>query len=237
MKLHSQPPRNWGTRFPAQNAIMPAVKKTHILLAACLFCPWWLRAEVQSAAELRGLYQPTLGTVTTFRVQGFLAGKIHEKDFVFEDQSGRTAISNHTGTDLHVGDIVIAEGAKALDGKVTGVAPTAIGDQHIKLGGVGEKLKAELEAIGIEHDIRVNVLGHLQRGGTPIAYDRVLATEFGVKAVELIKEEKYGNMVVYNHPKISYVSLEKALATPNFVKPATSDLVRTARGVGISFGD
>ena len=102
---------------------------------------------------------------------------------------------------------------------------------------MGEKLKAELEAIGIEHDIRVTVLGHLQRGGTPIAYDRVLATEFGVKAVELIKEEKYGNMVVYNHPKISYVSLEKALETPNFVKPATSDLVRTARGVGISFGD
>lgn len=134
-------------------------------------------------------------------------------------------------------NIVIAEGAKSLDGKVTGVAPTAVGDQHIKLGGVGEKLKAELEATGIEHDIRVTVLGHLQRGGTPIAYDRVLATEFGVKAVELIKEEKYGNMVVYNHPKISYVSLEKALETPNFVKPATSDLVRTARGVGISFGD
>jgi 6-phosphofructokinase 1 len=134
-------------------------------------------------------------------------------------------------------NIVIAEGAKALDGKVTGVAPTAAGDRHIKLGGVGEKLKAELEALGVEHDIRVTVLGHLQRGGTPIAYDRVLATEFGVRAVELIKEEKYGNMVVYNHPKISYVSLEKALEEPNFVKPATSDLVRTARGVGISFGD
>ncbi|MBQ7550250.1 MAG: ATP-dependent 6-phosphofructokinase [Bacteroidales bacterium] len=134
-------------------------------------------------------------------------------------------------------NIVIAEGAKALDGKVTGVAPSAVGDRHIKLGGVGEKLKSELESLGVQHDIRVTVLGHLQRGGTPIAYDRVLATEFGVKAVELIKEEKYGNMVVYNHPKISYVSLEKALETPNFVKPETSDLVRTARGVGISFGD
>jgi len=134
-------------------------------------------------------------------------------------------------------NIVIAEGAKALDGKVTGVAPTAAGDQHIKLGGVGDKLRMELEQIGIEHDIRVTVLGHLQRGGTPIAYDRVLATEFGVKAVELIKEGLYGNMVVYNHPKISYVSLEKALEKPNFVKPKTSDLVRTARGVGICFGD
>lgn len=134
-------------------------------------------------------------------------------------------------------NIVIAEGAKSLDGKVTGAAPSAIGDRHIKLGGVGEKLKSELEELGVEHDIRVTTLGHLQRGGTPIAYDRVLATEYGVKAVELIKEEKYGNMVVYNHPKITYVSLEKALEKPNFIKPETSDLVRTARGVGISFGD
>lgn len=134
-------------------------------------------------------------------------------------------------------NIVIAEGAKSLDGKVTGMAPTAVGDEHIKLGGVGAKLKAELEVAGVEHDIRVTVLGHLQRGGTPIAYDRVLATEFGVKAVELAKEEKYGTLVIYNHPDISYVTLEKALETPNFVKPETSDLVRTARGVGISFGD
>ncbi|MDD4395599.1 MAG: ATP-dependent 6-phosphofructokinase [Bacteroidales bacterium] len=134
-------------------------------------------------------------------------------------------------------NIVIAEGAKALDGKVTGAEATAIGDRHIKLGGVGEKLKCELEALGIDHDIRVTVLGHLQRGGTPIAYDRILATEFGVKAFELVKEGKFGNMVVYNHPDISYVSLEKALEVPNLVKPETSDLVRTARGVGISFGD
>lgn len=133
--------------------------------------------------------------------------------------------------------IVIAEGAKALDGKVTGTAATAIGDRHIKLGGVGDKLKSELEQLGIEHDIRVTVLGHLQRGGTPIAYDRTLATEFGVRAFELVKEGKFGNMVVYNHPDISYVSLEKALEVPNLVKPETSDLVRTARGVGICFGD
>lgn len=134
-------------------------------------------------------------------------------------------------------NIVIAEGAKALDGKVTGTDPTAIGDRNIKLGGVGDKLKLELQALGVEHDIRVTVLGHLQRGGTPIAYDRILATEFGVKAFELVKEGKFGNMVVYNHPDISYVPLEKVLEVANLVKPATSDLVRTARGVGIAFGD
>lgn len=134
-------------------------------------------------------------------------------------------------------NIVIAEGAKGIDGKITGISPTAIGDQHIKLGGVGNKLKYELENIGVQHDIRVTVLGHLQRGGTPLAYDRVLGTAFGVKAFELVKEQKFGNMVVYNHPDITYVPLEKALEKPNFIVPETSSLVNAAKKIGIVFGD
>lgn len=134
-------------------------------------------------------------------------------------------------------NIVIAEGAKKADGKVTGNAPTAIGDQHIKLGGVGEVLKQELLQLGIQHDIRVTVLGHLQRGGTPVAYDRILATEFGVKAFELVKEKKYGNLVVYQHPNISYVSLEEALKEPHLVQPNTDYLVHTAKGIGMCLGD
>ena len=133
-------------------------------------------------------------------------------------------------------NIVIAEGAKKADGKVTGSAPTAAGDEHIKLGGVGEVLRQELIKLGVEHDIRVTVLGHLQRGGTPVAYDRILATEFGVKAFELVKEKKYGNLVVYRHPDISYVPFEEALKQPHLVSP-DSYLVHTARGIGMSFGD
>lgn len=134
-------------------------------------------------------------------------------------------------------NIVIAEGAKSLDGKVTGSAPTAVGDQHIKLGGVGDKLKQELTELGVEHDIRVTVLGHLQRGGTPVAYDRILATEFGVKAFELVKEGKYGNLVTYRHPNISYVPLEDALKKPHLVNPKSDFLVHTARKIGMSLGD
>ena len=134
-------------------------------------------------------------------------------------------------------NIVIAEGAKGVDGKVTGIAPTAIGDRHIKLGGVGDKLKYELENIGVQHDIRVTVLGHLQRGGTPVAYDRILGAAFGVKAFELAKEQKYGNMVVYNHPDITYVPLIKVLENYNFISPENSSLVNTARKIGIVFGD
>lgn len=134
-------------------------------------------------------------------------------------------------------NIVIAEGAKSVGGTVSGTAPTAVGDRHIKLGGAGEKLKHELEQLGIEHDIRVMVLGHLQRGGTPVAYDRILATEFGVKAFELVKEHQYGQMVTYHHHDISSVPLEKALEKPNLIDPANSYLVKAARGVGIVFGD
>ena len=134
-------------------------------------------------------------------------------------------------------NIVIAEGAKGVDGKITGTSPTAIGDQHIKLGGVGDKLKLELETLGVQHDIRVTVLGHLQRGGTPTAFDRILASAFGVKAFELVKEQKFGNMVVYNHPNIDYVPLAKAIEKLNFITPETSSLVNTAKKIGIVFGD
>ena len=134
-------------------------------------------------------------------------------------------------------NIVIAEGAKALDGEITGTAPTAVGDQHIKLGGVGWKLKNELEQLGIDHDIRVMVLGHLQRGGIPIAYDRILATQFGVKAFELVKEGKFGYMVTYYHHDIHCVPLEKALEKPKLIVPESNYLVKAAKGIGIVFGD
>jgi len=134
-------------------------------------------------------------------------------------------------------NIVIAEGAKGIDGKVVGKAPTALGDEHIKLGGAGDKLKHELEMLGVKHDIRVTVLGHLQRGGIPIAYDRILATTFGVKAFELVKEKNYGNMVVYNHPEISFAPLEEVVKQLNFINPQNNSLLCAAKKIGIAFGD
>jgi len=134
-------------------------------------------------------------------------------------------------------NIVIAEGAKGIDGQVTGTVSKVAGDEHFKLGGAGDKLKHELEQIGIKHDIRVTVLGHLQRGGVPVAYDRILATAFGVKAFELVKEKKYGNMVVYNHPEITYAPLEEVVKNLNFVNPKTNSLLCAAKKIGISFGD
>jgi ATP-dependent phosphofructokinase / diphosphate-dependent phosphofructokinase len=133
--------------------------------------------------------------------------------------------------------VVISEGAKSLGGEVTARKSEEVGYKNVMLGGVGHRLLAELkESKTLEVDARVMILGHLQRGGTPIAYDRILATQFGVKAVELVLEEKYGHMVSYRHPNVISVPIASAIAEYNFVS-RESNLVKTARGVGISLGD
>ncbi|MEE0895320.1 MAG: 6-phosphofructokinase, partial [Bacteroidales bacterium] len=132
--------------------------------------------------------------------------------------------------------IVVAEGSKNAKGEQVGFKSQVPGDFHFKLGGIGQALKLELEEAGVEYDIRVSVLGHLQRGGTPIAYDRVLASEFGVKAFELAMNGEFGKMVAYKHPDIIAVTFEQALKEPHLVSP-DSFLVHTARGLNIEFGD
>ncbi len=133
-------------------------------------------------------------------------------------------------------NIVVAEGALPHGGTSTGEDTHEVGNEHIKLGGIGEKLMHDLAKAGIEADIRTLVLGHLQRGGTPMAYDRVLATEFGVKAFEMVLDGQFGHMVAYRHPHLNAVSFTEALTHPKLVKPK-GDIVRTAKGVGIEFGD
>lgn len=133
-------------------------------------------------------------------------------------------------------NIVIAEGAHAKGESQSAVKSDEVGYAHKKLTGAAARLREELKSAGCKHDIRETVLGHLQRGGVPIAYDRVLATQFGVKAFELVKEEEYGHMVSYRHPYITSVPLKSAISKPNLVTPDTA-LIKTARGVGISFGD
>lgn len=134
--------------------------------------------------------------------------------------------------------IVIAEGAKPIDGKKVSeaAAATEVGYSNARLGGVAMQLSQQIREAGFEYDVRETILGHLQRGGVPIAYDRVLATQFGVKAFELVNNGEFGRMVAYHHPDIISVPLTEAIGRMNFVDP-DSDIMKTARGVGISFGD
>lgn len=132
-------------------------------------------------------------------------------------------------------NIVIAEGAKPKDGTLVSSMGEK-GSEHVRLGGVAYQLSKQLKDAGFKAEIRETVLGHVQRGGTPIAYDRVLASLFGVKAFELVLEGKFGQMVSFLNNDITSVSLEAATRDYNFVDK-DSFTVRAAKGLGISFGD
>ncbi|MGC8866431.1 MAG: 6-phosphofructokinase [Bacteroidales bacterium] len=132
--------------------------------------------------------------------------------------------------------IVMSEGARPIGGDFARKETGEVGYHNVKLSGAAERLMNELKAVGCPYDIRYTVLGHVQRGGVPIAYDRVLASQFGVKAMELVIEGRFGEMVSYQHPYITSIPLKDAIKRYNFVDPDTA-LIKTARGLGISFGD
>ena len=94
------------------------------------------------------------------------------------------------------------------------------------------------DAIGLfsQKEVRVSVLGHIQRGGSPSPYDRVLATRFGVAAVELIAHGQFGKMVALRADSIVAVDVASAIGQLKTVRP-DGELVRTARAIGIGFGD
>jgi phosphofructokinase-like protein len=132
-------------------------------------------------------------------------------------------------------NIVIAEGAKPKQGTVTASAGEK-GSEHVRLGGVAYQLSKQLKDAGCKAEIRETVLGHVQRGGTPVAFDRILASLFGVKAFELVLKKEFGRMVVFKNNTIESVSLEEAVKEYSFVKK-DSYLVQAAKGLGITFGD
>jgi 6-phosphofructokinase 1 len=130
--------------------------------------------------------------------------------------------------------VVVAEGAHAEDGKAA-VIEEAHGGQVERLGGEGLRVAKRLaELTGKE--TRCVVLGHLQRGGTPTAFDRTLATRFGGKAVELILKGQYGKMVANHPPDLVPVPLGEVVGKTKTV-PRDYDLILTARSLGVAFGD
>ena len=129
--------------------------------------------------------------------------------------------------------VVVAEGAKPVGGHMA-VLEKASDGYALRLGGMGEIVANEI-AKHTSFETRVTVLGHLQRGGSPCPYDRLLATRYGAAAVELIAQKKFGQMVSYQPPVISSVPLEKAISNLKLVDPE-GELVKVAEGLGVSFG-
>ena len=148
--------------------------------------------------------------------------------------------------------VVVAEGAAPKGGTIT-VANTrnnGAGVDNTKLGGIGQVVAKQLEDItGLE--ARNTTLGYMQRGGTPTAFDRVLSTKYGAKAMELALEGKFGTLAVIKNGKLDYASLEDVVgqnkeigavsgntAESNIRKVTMDhDLVKTARDIGIALGD
>jgi 6-phosphofructokinase 1 len=144
-------------------------------------------------------------------------------DFLKKKHEGRSSYSI----------IVVAEGARPKGG---GLAVKRKGDatQQERLGGAGQAL-AEAIAASTEFDVRVTVLGHIQRGGSPCAFDRLLATRFGARAVDLIRDGRYGEVAALRSGEIVSAPLDQAVAKLKRIDPA-GDLVHSARALGIELG-
>jgi ATP-dependent phosphofructokinase / diphosphate-dependent phosphofructokinase len=132
-------------------------------------------------------------------------------------------------------DVVVAAEGAYPKGGTESVMGDSMPGQSRRLGGIAERLAQQIqEKTGKE--CRSLVLGHLQRGGMPTGYDRLLATRFGGAAVQAVEDGKWGHMVALQSPNIVTVPIEEALRQPKKVDLG-HDLVRTARRLGISFGD
>lgn len=131
--------------------------------------------------------------------------------------------------------VVVAEGAVPQKGGVVVRKLVEDSTDPVRLGGVGYKVGNEIEKrTGLE--TRVTVLGHIQRGGSPTVFDRVLATRFGSRAVDLVTQRKFGVMVCLRGLKIEDIALKSVQGDQRKVFP-NGDLVKTARSIGVSFGD
>jgi 6-phosphofructokinase 1 len=130
--------------------------------------------------------------------------------------------------------VVVAEGAYPVGGQPFFLEKAAPGSVD-RFGGVAEVVAKEI-ADRTEYETRTMVLGHLQRGGTPTAYDRLIATRFGAAAVRTVANGDFGTMVALEAQRIKAVPIPDAIAHIKTV-PLESDIMHTARDLGISFGD
>jgi 6-phosphofructokinase 1 len=132
--------------------------------------------------------------------------------------------------------VVVAEGALARRGRRV-LRERKQAGREARLGGVAEWLAGQI-ARRTGKETRSLVHGHLQRGGQPSSFDRILGTRFGAAAVRLVAEERFGTMVALDPPRVLAVPLAEAVGQGRMKKvPLDSDIVQSARAMGIGFGD
>jgi 6-phosphofructokinase 1 len=130
--------------------------------------------------------------------------------------------------------VVVAEGAKPAGGEMVTQGAKEAG-REVRLGGIAEQVATKITEI-TGKETRAVVLGHLQRGGQPTTFDRLIALRFGAAAVRMIEQEQFDVMVALDPPKVLAVPLSSAIERMKAV-PLDCDTVLTARDLGVSFGD
>ena len=133
----------------------------------------------------------------------------------------------------HATLVVVAEGAKMPQGGLVTMEDNCGGE--VRLGGIGEQVAAALQNL-TGKETRSTTLGHLQRGGAPTAFDRILGMRFGVMAVKLAEERKFGRMVSYQAYHVDSVPIEDAVNKLHLVDP-DGEVVNAAKSVGVCMGD
>jgi 6-phosphofructokinase 1 len=141
---------------------------------------------------------------------------VPERPFDIEEVCARLRRRHARGITFSI--VVVSEGAAPREGTAISVADGASTDEfgHVRLGGIGVELAREIELL-TGYETRATILGHVQRGGTPTAYDRVLATRFGVAAMDAAAAGRFGQMVALGGPDIVEVGLREALAEPKLL--------------------
>ncbi|MCU0968307.1 MAG: ATP-dependent 6-phosphofructokinase [Rubrivivax sp.] len=131
--------------------------------------------------------------------------------------------------------VCIAEGARVRGEGLTVQATVADSPDPLRLGGVGQALQHRLQPL-VESEVRTTLLGHVQRGGSPTPYDRVLATRFGYQAAQLVRRRQFGHMVALQGDDCTSVPIAQ-VAGRNRLVPVDHALLSAARGIGVALGD
>ena len=158
---------------------------------------------------------------------------IPEIPFRYEAAAAGVLARAHRGRRFSI--VVVAEGARCPDGDLVVRQRVADSPDPIRLGGVGAVVSHALEAL-VPFEVRYVVLGHVQRGGSPTAFDRMLATRFGVAAVAALADGDSGCMVALHGDRIERVPIDVTVGRPRLVDPR-GERVTAARSVGTIFGD
>ncbi len=144
------------------------------------------------------------------------------------------AIKERSSRGGHFSIIVAAEGAFPQGGDRVVVKEANERHTIVRLGGIGQYVAKQIEQC-LEMDVRVTVLGHLQRGGSPTTFDRALGSRFGIKAVQMVADGEYGRMACLRGRSITSVSIEEATRDLKLVDPE-GEIVKAAKELGIMLG-